>query len=217
MPPLQNQQNQVRNMSEEPEDKFNPVRRNSLKNINVSNIADILKSKFEPQISSTNQPNHLVNIFNETSSTSTNSNIQPVNHVKPYSNEKTSRPKSGIQHFSFPKPILNTTTPLNPSAVSINNPPKSTFSFQLSSQAVASSTTQTAGFYLQSICADCGNKVSIMERQNVLHLVLHTHCFKCNVCRVKLDSSSYEHQIDPDTRKCTLFFYIKNICNFLSN
>ena len=44
VPPLQNQQNQERNTSEEPEDKFNPVRRNSLKNINVSNIADILKS-----------------------------------------------------------------------------------------------------------------------------------------------------------------------------
>ena len=105
--------------------------------------------------------------------------------------EQTPRPKS-IQHFSFPS----------------TNITKSTFSFQLSSEKEVTSSAQTAGFYLQSICAECNNKVSIMERQNVLHLVLHTQCFKCNVCRVKLDSSSYEHQVDPITRK-SLNFILK--------
>lgn len=199
---------------DEPAEKFNPVRRNSLKNINVSNLADILKSKLEPQIASSS-----ISTTNNTAKTNLNNLINQDNNnyqkivpnnyqVKPFNSHVTNtsdyilnRPKNNnnIHHFSFPNSKPNST------AISISNPPKTTFSFKLSSETTANSSTPTAGFYLQSICADCGNKVSIMERQNVLHLVLHTHCFKCKTCGIKLNSSSYEHRVDLDTRKYSFY------------
>ena len=58
---------------------------------------------------------------------------------------------------------------------------------------------------IQSICYECENKVSIKDRQNVLNLVLHSSCFYCNLCRAKLDPSSYEHVYSFETHRCSSF------------
>lgn len=57
-------------------------------------------------------------------------------------------------------------------------------------------------YLVPSLCYQCKDTVSIMERQNVMHLVIHTNCFTCDQCKRKLDSASYEHVQDPITRKC---------------
>jgi len=53
-------------------------------------------------------------------------------------------------------------------------------------------------------CYECGECVSIRERQNVMHLIMHKFCFKCHECKRKLDASSYEHFYDNPTRKCKI-------------
>lgn len=196
-----NRSKPVENTSSTLTNKELPVRRNSLKNIDVSNLANILKSKFEPQYSAnyqsnqTNQPqlSNIISSYNNHNSYNPTTTTAANNVVKHEQQQQQQRPKSSIQHFSFPSTI----------------PTRSTFSFQLSSERETTQNAQSTGFYLQSICHECGNKVSIMERQNVLHLVLHTQCFKCAVCRIKLDSSSYEHQVDSNTRKY-LFYCTKH-------
>ena len=57
-------------------------------------------------------------------------------------------------------------------------------------------------FVPASLCYLCKESVSIMERQNVLHLVVHANCFRCGECSRRLDAASYEHLLDPKNHRC---------------
>lgn len=61
---------------------------------------------------------------------------------------------------------------------------------------------QRREFLPQSVCYLCKESVSIMERQNVMHLVIHANCFRCADCNRRLDAAAYEHTIDSKNQRC---------------
>ena len=104
------------------------------------------------------------------------------------------RPKS-VQQFNF----LPASSPSKRMTTSVTNP------------ATGLAATK---HLIQSICYLCDKPVSIMERQNVLHLVMHANCFRCHSCKYKLASSSYEHHINPNSHKCNFSFKKKDFFFF---
>ncbi len=99
------------------------------------------------------------------------------------------RPKS-VQQFNF----VAASSPSKRMTASITNP---------------TSGLAASKHLIQSICYLCDKPVSIMERQNVLHLVMHANCFRCHSCKYKLAASSYEHLINPISHKCNFIKYEK--------
>lgn len=95
--------------------------------------------------------------------------------------------------------ILANTRPHSVQAVSFRN--ESNYRANLTGFADRHSNSK---HLIPSICYVCKENVSIMERQNVMHLVIHTNCFQCSDCKRRLDPSSYEHILDNITRKCKL-------------
>lgn len=61
---------------------------------------------------------------------------------------------------------------------------------------------QRKEFLPQSVCYLCKESVSIMERQNVMHLVIHANCFRCADCNRRLDAAAYDHTIDSKNQRC---------------
>lgn len=115
----------------------------------------------------------------------------------------TERPKSrptSVQPVSSNRKELSIKEPTSRPISSINWFQEAHAEFPLASSIAPQRPVDT--HLIQSICYECENKVSIKDRQNVLSLVLHAGCFYCNLCRTKLDPSSYEHVYSIETHRC---------------
>ena len=51
-------------------------------------------------------------------------------------------------------------------------------------------------------CADCGQRVFLMERLGVENRVFHRNCFNCSKCRIRLKAGSYEYDAATDKFYC---------------
>jgi len=107
-----------------------------------------------------------------------------------------------VSSSAGPPPMVTlTTNSVFRSTIEASSRPKSVQPVALNGYAERS---RESKYLVASICYECGESVSIRERQNVMHLVIHTYCFRCYDCKRKLDASSYEHVYDSVTRKCKL-------------